>query len=159
MKIIDYCNKHFCNYSFHFLAWTFWAFFLLVCILGGILSHVNLDYYQTIIWHILFFAPTVYIPIIITGILLILKFLLNKEKSDISFRISNKYIEHNTIYKYFITFSNLICWLVIILFLLLCPYIIYINIQPALLIFITYCCPILVLMVIAYNIAKKRFLY
>lgn len=158
MKMIDFCRKNIDCYSFHAFAWLFWIF-LFIAIVGIVLIfNSTSDLYQTIIWHILFFGPTIYIPVLIEIILLSFLFLLEKEKTSPSFRIKNNKWLLNPIYKTFISVSYILEWCTVILLTLLCLYIICVNIQPALFIFIIVCCPILIVLGAIYILVSQKFL-
>lgn len=156
MKIIDYCYLHFNKPSSRFLNGFLCILFLFICTSCYIISSINPNLFQSIIWHISFYTPTIYAPIIVMGTILIYLLLLKREQKYSSFKPQKKTFTNSPLCKTLIFLLSILSYAIFILSILYCLYIICTYSKFQLCIFLSYCCPILLLFVVIYYNAKSN---
>ena len=157
MNIKNYLTK----YSFNFFAVIFWillSILLVIVFFAVIVSNINVQLVQVIIWYTLFFFPTILLPAALTLCICVYKFLLEKEKLKSDFKIKNNFITESPFYLIFIIISLLLTFSSILLLTCISTYIMFLNIE-LFKIFIFVGIPISIIIIIIYLFLRKHFLH
>lgn len=164
MKIINFFKNNINKYSFQSIVWFFWLFigFILtviyLCYLSfNILNIDSLYDFQSVLWLLLVFIPTAFLPITIYVIGLIYLFFKEKEKLSPDFLIKNKTLTTNSLYLSICIISFLLEMVFIILSLYWAIRLFVIDIENMLL--LLFCLPIIIVISLIYLLARKIFIH